>query len=81
MCILFYHRILNKKLKILKKKLNKWNKATDYVINYHIQHDTGIKPTDKLKGEMVYDEKFKDNIAEQVYKKLPDPPENEGNVS
>lgn len=67
--------VIEDQLKILMKKLKKWNWAGDYVINWHIKNETKIQPTQKLLEDMLYDDKFKDDIAEQVYKKLDDPPD------
>jgi predicted metal-dependent peptidase len=51
----------------------KWNKATDYVINWNIKHDVKLPMSEKLEaGGLCLDEKFKNKTSEQVYKELDD---------
>ncbi len=67
-------------IKRIQAKLKKWNKAADYVINWNIYNDVGMKCSNKLKEQMCYDEQYKDDTSEQVYAKLPDenPDDNDG---
>lgn len=63
----------------IKKKLKKWNKATDYVINYNIKDEIGLTPSEKLQKEWLYDACWKDHTSEKVYEKLKDDDKDQGN--
>jgi len=54
----------------------KWNMACDYAINALLvqsKQDFGMKP-----GEFLYGKEFEGMSAEDIYAKIPDPPEREG---
>ena len=68
-------------------KWQTWNKATDYEINSMLHHNESAnsmgqlesKPIGKLPEYVLYDPKYKDKTAEEIYDELMKENENNGN--